>query len=52
MKEKDLTRSDLEGSLVETTTDTEMYHATDCQVSDTTSIQHEYLSGITSDYSL
>lgn len=37
--------SDLAGSLVETKTDVQQYEITDSQVSNTASIQHEFLSG-------
>jgi hypothetical protein len=39
---------DLAGSLVETKTDSGQYQVTDCQISNTSSAQHEFLSGTNS----
>lgn len=44
-KVQDVNSSELTGNLVETTTDFQQYEKTDSQLSETTSIQHEFLSG-------
>ena len=48
MTTKDINAADLQGSLVETKTDLQEYEVTDCQESNTASIQCESLSGIIS----
>lgn len=45
MNIRSVSSADLAGVSVETKTDLLQYEATDCQVSNTASIQHELLSG-------
>jgi hypothetical protein len=48
METKDIRSDDLQGSLVETKTDVQEYELTDCQESNTASVQCEFVSGIRS----
>lgn len=48
MDTKDIRSDDLQGSLVDTKTDVQEYKLTDCQESNTASIQCEFVSGISS----
>ena len=45
MNTKNISADNLLGVLVETKTDSILYEGTDCQVSNTASIQHEFISG-------
>jgi len=46
MDTKDIRSEDLKGTLVETETEVQQYEITDCQVSNTASIQQEFLSSV------